>query len=338
MILVTGGTGLLGSHLLYELTRSGKKIRAVKRETSDTGMTRKIFSYYTAGPDILLNRIQWIDADLLDPGAIEDALDGIEEVYHCGAIVSFFPRDHKAMLAVNIKGTENLVNQSIDKGIRKFCFVSSVSTLGRADHPGLIDEQTHWIPSRKNSVYSVSKYGAEREVWRGMEEGLNAVIIQPSVILGPGFWKGNSGLFRLVWNGLRFYTRGVNGYVDVFDTVRSMTGVMEKELFGKRFIVSSENLTYEELFTLIARHLEKPAPSIHVPPFLSGIAWRVEAIRSFLTGSLPEVTKEMAYTASQKYFYSSEYIRETLGFEFRPVEESIRGICELFRKDVAGDR
>jgi len=338
MILVTGGTGLLGSHLLYELTRSGKKIRAIKRETSDTGMTRKIFSYYTAGPDNLLNHIQWIDADLLDPGTIEDALEGIEEVYHCGAIVSFFSKDHKAMLAVNIKGTENLVNLSIDKGIRKFCYVSSVSTLGRADHPGLIDEQTHWIPSRKNSVYSVSKYGAEREVWRGMEEGLNAVIIQPSVILGPGFWKGNSGLFRLVWNGLRFYTRGVNGYVDVFDTVRSMTGVMEKELFGQRFIVSSENLTYQELFTLIARHLGKPAPSIHVPPFLSGIAWRVEAIRSFLTGSLPEVTKEMAYTASQKYFYSSECIRKTLGFEFKPVEESIRGICELFRKEVTGDR
>ena len=337
MILVTGGTGLLGSHLLYELARSGQKVRAIQRDTSDTARVRKIFSYYTDTPDDLFSRIEWIHADLLDFGAIEDALGGIGEIYHSGGVVSFFPRDHKTMREVNINGTANLVNMAMDRGVRKFCYVSSVATLGRADHDGLTDEETHWKTSRKNSVYSVSKYGAEREIWRGMEEGLNAVIVQPSVILGPGYWNGNSGLFRLVRNGLKYYTHGVNGYVDVFDVVRSMMGVMEKNLSGQRFIVSSENLSYQQLFILIARHLGKPAPSVNVPPFLGKIAWRAEAVRSFLTGSQTELTKEMALTASQKYYYSNEKIRKALGFEFMPVEESIRKICGIYQKDVIVD-
>ncbi|MCX6267482.1 MAG: NAD-dependent epimerase/dehydratase family protein, partial [Bacteroidetes bacterium] len=312
MILVTGGTGLLGSHLLLDLVKSGMPVRAIRRITSNTEMVRKVFSYYTPDPDELAGKIEWVDADLMDFGAIEDAMKGVTEIYHAGAVVSFYPKDHKKMLKVNIEGTANLVNQAIESKISKFCYVSSVATLGRAENSDVSTEQTYWVPSKKNSVYSISKYGAEREIWRGMEEGLNAVIINPSVILGPGFWQDNSGLFRLVWEGLKYYTQGVNGYVDARDISKAMIGLMNGNHFGQRFICSAANLSYHDFFCLIAKHLEKPAPSVNVPPAMTSVAWRMEAVRAFLTGSKPEITREMAVTTSQVYTYSSEKLCNTL--------------------------
>ena len=334
MILVTGGTGLLGSHLLYELVSSGKSVRAIRRRPGREEMVRKVFGYYPGDADELISRIEWFDADLLDFGAMEDALDGVKEVFHAGAVVSFYPKDHPAMLKVNIEGTANLVNLSLAKGVEKFCYVSSVATLGRAENNGLTDEETWWVPSKKNSVYSKSKYGAEREVWRGMEEGLHAVIVNPSVIVGPGYWEENSGLFRLVHQGLKYYTKGINGYVDARDVARAMRLLMENNCFGERFIVSAANLSYQEFFNLIAKHMDKPAPSVNVPNILTRIAWRIEAVRSAVTGSKPEVTREMAVTTTQVYTYSNDKIRNRLPFEFRDIEDSIRETCRHFLADV----
>ncbi len=334
MILVTGGTGLLGSHLLLDLMKLNKPVRAIYRNPAKKEMVRKVFSYYVDTPNDLYDKIEWIEADLLDFGAMEDAMHGVSEIYHAGAIVSFYPTDHRNMMKVNVNGTANLVNFALEKGVQKFCYVSSIATLGRAENDGESDEETHWVDSRKNSVYSQSKYAAEREIWRGIAEGLQAVIVNPSVILGPGFWQDNSGLFRLVYQGLKYYTRGVNGYVDVRDVSRAMLELMDQQVFGERFIVSTENLSYQQVFTLMAKYLEKPAPSMHIPPALSQIAWRIEAIRSFLTGSKPEVTREMATTASQIYTYNNKKIRERLGFGFIPAEESIKMICGFFLKDI----
>ena len=337
MILVTGGTGLVGSHLLFDLVSAGKPVRAIKRKTSNTGMVKKVFSYYSDKADDLFGKIEWVDADIMDFVAMGDVLEGINDVYHAGGVVSFYPKDHKAMLKVNIEGTANLVNLCLAGNIRKFCYVSSVATLGRAVNEGVSDETTYWQPSKKNSVYGQSKYGAEREIWRGIEEGLNACIVNPSVILGPGFWGGgNSGLFSLVWKGLKYYTRGINGFVDVRDVARAMVLLMDSDISGERFILSSENCSYQQIFEFMARYLGKPAPSINVPPALTGIAWRVEAVRSFIMRTLPEVTKEMATTTTQVYAYSNEKIRKALGFEFKPVEQSIREISEFFLKDHSG--
>jgi len=330
MILVTGGTGLLGSHLLLDLLRSGKKVRATRRAGSNIAQVRKIFSYYIPEADELADRIEWAEADLLEPGDLEKALDGVTEIYHAGALVSFHPADHRRMLKTNIEGTANLVNLAIAGGVSKFCYVSSVATLGRAENRKISDEETYWAPSRKNSVYSVSKYGGEREVWRSMEEGLNAVIVNPSVILGPGFWKDNSGLFRLVHGGLRYYTNGVNGYTDVRDVSRALMGLMDGGHFGQRFICSAGNLSYRELFTMMAKHLGRPGPSIGVSPFMAAVAWRTEKLRGLLTGSRPVITREIATTASQVYEYSSNKLIGTLGFTFRPLEDSIREISALF--------
>ncbi len=334
MILVTGGSGLLGSHLLFDLVSAGRPVRAIKRKTSNTDTVKKVFSYYSDTADELFGKIQWVDADILDFQSMDDALEGIDDVYHAGAVVSFYPNDHKAMLRTNTEGTANLVNLCIDRKIRKFCYVSSVAVLGRAVNDGISDETTWWQPSNKNSVYGQSKYGAEREVWRGMEEGLNAFIVNPSVILGPGFWDGgNSGLFSLVWKGLKYYTRGINGYVDVRDVSRAMILLMESDISKERFIVSSENCSYQQLFEYMAKYLGKPAPSINVPPALTGLAWRVEAVRSFIMRSKPEVTREMATTTAQVYTYSNEKLRKALGFEFKPIEQSIKEISEIFLKD-----
>lgn len=338
MILVTGGTGLLGSHLLLELVKAGKQVKAIRRETSDTEMVRKVFSYYNAEPGDLAAKIHWVNADLLDFGAIDDAMADVTEVYHAGAVVSFYPGDHKAMLKVNINGTANLVNKAIEKKVSKFCFVSSVATLGRAQNNDVSTEETYWVPSGKNSVYAVSKYGAEREIWRGMEEGLNAVIVNPAVILGPGFWHHNSGLFRLVHEGLKYYTRGMNGYVDARDTCTAMIRLMDQNIFGERFICSAGHITYQDFFTLVARYLDKPAPSVNVSPAMTSIAWRAGAARAFLTGSTPVVTREMAITASQVYKYSSEKIFKTLGFKFRSVEDSVREICGYYLDDLKHGR
>ncbi len=333
MILVTGGTGLLGSHLLFNLLKSGRKVRAIKRVTSDTGMVLKVFSYYSDNPEELFNKIEWVNADLLDSGTMEDAVQGIDEIYHAGAVVSFYPGDHKSMLKVNIEGTAGLVNLALEQKVGKFCYVSSVATMGLAENGSASTEETYWVPSRRNSVYSISKYGAEREIWRGIEEGLNAVIVNPSFILGPGFWHDNSGLFRLVWEGLNYYTPAINVYVDVRDVTKAMMELMEGNHFGQRYICSAGGLTYLDFFTLIATYLGKPAPSVKVSPWMMSAAWRIEAVRSFLTRSKPELTREMAATTTQNYFFSNEKLCKTLDFTFRPLEDSIREFCGFFLKD-----
>ncbi len=338
MILVTGGTGLLGSHLLFDLAKNGKMIRAIRRSTSDTGMVKKIFSYYSDKPDALLKNIEWMEADLLDLPALEDSLEDVTEIYHAGAVVSFFPSDYSRMRQVNIKGTENLVNLAIDKKVSKFCHVSSVSTLGRAENDGITDEETHWQHSRKNTRYSIYKYSGEREVWRGMEEGLPAVIVNPSVIIGPGFWDDNSGLFPLVWKGLKYYTTGINGFVDVKDVTGVMIRLMNNNAFGERFILSSENISYQDLFILIAKYLDKPAPRIHVPSPIAHLAWRIEKARTYISRSHPEITRDIALTTTQKYFYSNEKIRKRIGYEFRSVEDAVKDTCSLFLRDITAER
>lgn len=248
-------------------------------------------------------------------------------------MVSYQSVDKPLMIKVNTDCTANLVNLSIERKVGKFLHVSSVSTLGRGDY-GHTNELTYWKDSAKNTAYSISKYGGEREVCRGMEAGLNAIIINPSFILGPGFWGRNSGLFPLVYKGLKFYPGGINGYVDVRDVVKTMILLMERNLFNDRFIINSENISYQQLFMWIAAYLRKPAPNIYVSPAISRVVWRIEALRSFITQSKSKITKEIAFTTSQKYFYSNDKIRKAIGYKFMPVEESIKEICDFFLNDT----
>jgi len=253
MVFVTGGTGLIGSHLLYELVSSGKKVTALRRKSGDIKQVLKIFSLYSDDPEGLFARINWVTGDILDFFGLQDLLAGATEVYHCAAVISFSKRDRGKMITNNVGGTANIVNACIQNGVPKLCHVSSVSALGKAQKDSLTDELTNWVPSKKVSGYSESKFFSEMEIWRGIEEGLDAVIVNPSVVLGPGKWSsGSAQFFKAVWDGLKFYTGGATGFVDVNDVVRAMITLMEDTNFkrckNQRYILNSENVSYRELF------------------------------------------------------------------------------------------
>ncbi|GAB1418794.1 NAD-dependent epimerase/dehydratase family protein [Bacteroidales bacterium] len=334
MILITGATGLVGSHLMVELSNIGRPIRAIKRKHSDMSLVEKVFWLYANDPQTQLAGIQWMEGDLTDIAALDELLDGVEQVFHCAAVVSFHPSQIHQMMLTNVKGTANLVNALLHKGNIPLCHVSSIAALGRSETQEEITEGHLWKNSDNNSMYSVSKYAGEREVWRGIAEGLKAMMVNPSVILGPGNWKsGSSELFTLVSKGLKFYTNGSTGYVDVRDVAKSMMLVMEKQLFGERFIVSAGNLTYRQLFSQIALCLGKKPPTVNVSPWMAETAWRVMTVKGFITRSRPAITRETARTSLASKSYSSEKLIKATGIEFIPIEKSITDICRIFIAD-----
>lgn len=326
---------MLGAHLLFELTSKGHKVTALFREGSDLDQVKKIFSYYTADVESHYSHITWVEADLMDIFRLAEAMEGVEQVYHCAAVVSFDPKDADKLIEVNPQITANVVNVSLEKGVKKLVHVSSVAALGRQKQGELIDEKTEWVESKQNSAYAKSKYLSELEVWRGTEEGLNAVIVNPSIILGPGKWdEGSAALFGRVAKGFKYYTNGVNAYVDARDVAKAMYLLMESDISAKRFVLVSENKTYRNIFDLIAQHLDAKPPTVHAKPWMGEIVWRLEVLRSRIFGGKPMVTKETAHTAHQMNYYDNSKVREKLGFEFRPVEETIADFASFYKRDV----
>lgn len=331
MVLVTGGTGFLGSHLIYYLLEKGYSVRAIKREESSFEILNKVFKFYGKTPENFEQKIDWVIADISDYYSLEDCLSGIDHIYHAAAMVSFQPGDNKRMQKINMQGTANLVNLAVEKNISKFCHVSSIAAIGRAESNTIIDESVVWKSSRNNSNYAISKYGAEREVWRGIEEGLNAVIVNPGIILGPGeINSGSTKLIKTVEKGLKFYTPGTNGFVDVRDVVEVMVRLMESEINAERFILTSECLNYQTLFKYIANELHKPVPALKAGRLLGEIAWRSEYLKSVFTGRKPLITKETSRTANSEYIYSSKKVQNALNFQFRPVQQTIHDSCAYY--------
>jgi nucleoside-diphosphate-sugar epimerase len=235
------------------------------------------------------------------------------------------------MMHTNVIGTANLVNAALNKNIRKLCNVSSIAAIGRGENQKPIDENTLWKTSRRNSNYAVSKYGAEREVWRGIEEGLPAVIINPSVILGPGETNSGTGkMISVVLKGLKFYSEGCNGFVDVRDVVDIMSRLTESDISGERFIVSAENLTYKEIFSMIATETGKKPPQFKANRLMGQLAWRLSYLQGKLTGTKPLITRETAITAGNTYLYSNRKITETLNYRFMPVGNAIKDACSFY--------
>lgn len=332
MIFVTGGTGLLGAYLLLDLTRKGNKVRALRREDSSLRVVENIFRYNDNRAEELLKQIEWVNGDICDIYSLEDALEGIEFVYHCAAMVSFNPKDRDKMMRVNIEGTANVVNASLLKGVKKLCHVSSIAALGRAEQEKVVTEETTWKSSKQNSNYAISKYGGEREVWRGTEEGLNAVIVNPSIIIGMGDpSKGSSKLIATVDGFSLFYSNGINGFVDVRDVVRAMILLMESPIINERFIVNGDNYSYRRLFELIALNLNKPKPRFALPNLLLATWWRIEKLRGLITGSTPIITKETARTSRHQYHYSGEKLKQKTGFNYTSPEETVAEACRIYK-------
>ena len=339
MILVTGGTGLVGAHLLLKLLEKGEKVVVLKRSSSNISNTLKIFNYYSSNAQELFAKIKWLDADLFDVTDLEAAFKGVEEVYHCAALVSYLPQDAKKILVGNSTITANLINASLAGEVKKFCMVSSVASLGKEKDAPFVNETHIWKNDPNNSNYAISKYVSEMEVWRGHEEGLNITIVNPSLILGPGNWtQSSSTLFDSAYKGMPFYTSGAGGFVDVRDVVKAMILLMENNKFGERYILNSENVTFKKFFTDAALAMKKKPPHIATKPWMTQLIWRTEWVRNKLFKTKPIITKETAYAANRVIKYSNQKIKDAIGIEFIPVAKSIETFSRFYLNDVEAEQ
>jgi dihydroflavonol-4-reductase len=324
-ILITGATGFVGSYLTRYLVQQGyTNIIALRRPTSRMDLVAPV-----------ADKVQWAEGDILDVPFLDEILrGGIDYIYHCAAVVSFDPRNREEMYAINGTGTANIVNAALEYGIEKLVHVSSIAAIGRNERVPNVSEQTKWQRSPLNTHYAISKYQAEQEVWRGIAEGLTAAIVNPSVILGAQFWSEGTGkLFEQVWCGLRFYTEGGTGYVDVRDVVRFMVLLMESPIQSERFILSAEDKMYKKAFEEIAQVLEKKPATIAVTPFLRALAWRVEWLKSRFTGKSPLITKETARISAKVFYFNNQKSLNTFPtFKYNPISTTIQETGDLFKK------
>jgi dihydroflavonol-4-reductase len=323
MVAVTGANGLLGSFIIRELLARRIPFVALKRRNSDTSLLADV----EAG-------ITWRDCDVLNAVEVEAALEGVTRVVHSAAIVSFNPRRATYVLDTNVQGTRNLLHECHAKGITRFIHISSVGALGRQKGQRIIDESNQWIDTPTNSVYAQSKYLAELEVFRAQEEGLNTVILNPSVILGPGDWHRSSAqLFRYVWNENRFYTNAFLNYVDVRDVAEITYRLLDDvSVSGKRFIVNAGKISFENFFALVATRFGKKPPSMKLNPTLLQIAARVEVLRTWFTGREPLLTRETARLAGTEFYYNNSRIKKALSFEFQPIDATLDWCCPEYLK------
>lgn len=333
MILVTGGTGLVGAHLLYFLVKAGHKVRAILRKESDIASVKHVFSYFDDHPDELFESIEWMEANLLDLPALTKAFKNITVVYHAAAYVSFNPSHFHKLKKANIEGTANIVNLCLHNNVSKLCHFSSVATLSKGVGTKAITEDSHWNPDEDSSVYALTKYGAEMEVWRGTQEGLDAVILNPGLILGSGFWQSGTGaFFTKINNGFSFYTTGINTFVDVVDVVKIAMQLTESTVKNERFIICSENDSFENVFRNIALALQQKPPSIQLK--LWQLRWVYVADRWMsVFGRKQSLFKSTIKAAASQRKYANQKVCETLLYRFTPLSETIQRVAADFKKD-----
>lgn len=322
MVLVTGGAGLLGKELIRQLLAQGMRVRAIYNKT--------------ALPDLHDDNLEKMQCNILDVVALEEAMKGVEKIYHCAAIVTFNPKRKKELFKINIEGTANVVNAALDAGVKKMVHVSSVAALGRIRENEPVNETMNWSEETSNSRYGQSKYLAELEVWRGIGEGLNAVMVNPVLILGAGDWNdGSSRIFKSVYEEFPWYTDGITGFVDVRDVAEAMMQLMESDINAERFIISAEDRSFADVFNLIAKAFGKKPPHKKVTPSMAKIVRRLEAIKSRFTGKEPLVTKETAATAMAKVHFDNSKLKKYLpAFSYRTIEESITDTCSLIQQKL----
>ena len=312
-VFLTGASGFLGSYLLRALLDKGYQVRALKRKNSPLYLIQDI-----------ADKVEWVEGDITNFPSVEEAMEGIETVYHAAALVSFNSKDKADMLKVNFQGTENIVNIALEKGIQKLLYVSSIAALGRKENMQLVNEEAQWENNKYNSDYAISKFKGECEVWRGVQEGLPAIIVNPSMIMGAGFWhSGTAKMFRQIDKGLMFYPKGGNGFVDVRDVASASIALMESKIEGERYILNAENLTFKNLFDQIAAALNKKPAFLKANDLLIDFMWRLDAFKSTLLGISPVLTKELAKNMQLCFEYDNGKIKKDLGFQFRPMNQTI---------------
>ena len=314
-IFVTGGAGLVGSALLKQLLQQNEgPVKALYRNSMPLLLT-----------DEEKKRIEWIKGDVLDASLLDEVMKDCKQVYHCAAVVSYHSSRRMQMYNINIEGTANMVNAALEHNIEKFVHVSSVAAIGRIRKGEHITETTEWSEETNNSHYGKTKYLSELEVWRGIGEGLNAVIVNPSIILGESNWEnGSVAIFKKMWDGFPWYTNGGTGFVDAKDVANAMICLMKSNISAERFLVSNEHLTFQQLFTKIANSFGKQPPQYFAKPWMGELVWRLEAIKALFSSKEPLLTKETTGTAHANTFFDNSKIKNALpGFQFTPVDETI---------------
>ena len=327
MVLVTGGTGFLGSYIIKELVEKKYSIRAIRRSTSK-------LPFYIS-PNIF-EKVQWVEGDILDTVSLEDAMEGVDMVIHSAAIISFNKEDKDAMHRVNTAGTANVVNIALEKNISRFVHVSSVAAIGRTKINSHVNEEKKWQENKNHTHYAISKYKAEMEVWRAIGEGLNAVIINPSTVLGYGDWNTSScRIFKTVYDGFPWYSTGVNGFVDIEDVAKVAAMLLENNISEQRFIVNADNWSFQQLFNTIADGFGKKHPHRRATPGLINFILQLEKMKSLFAGSKPLLTKESARVAnSHTYFQNDKLLKALPGFSFTPLQESIAKACKKYIENL----
>jgi len=322
MILVTGGSGLVGKELIHRLLERGERVTALCNKSPLGDFNSPLF--------------RQVPCSILDITGLEAAMEGIDQVYHCAALVSFNPARKKELFTINVEGTANVVNAALNSGVRKMVHVSSVAALGRIRENEAIHEGMQWTEESSNSLYGKSKHLAEMEVWRGIAEGLEAVIVNPTIILGNGDWSsGSTQIFRSVYDQFPWYAEGMTGFVDVRDVVTAMVELMNSKVDSERFILSEGNYSYREVFEKIAQAFGKKPPHRRITPLMAALVWRLEAIKSKFTGKDPLVTKETARTALTKaIFDNSKLPKFLLNFKYHAIDDTIFHTCERLQQKL----
>jgi dihydroflavonol-4-reductase len=332
MILVTGATGLVGAHLLLHLLEKKQTVRAICRNSASITKTKVLFE--KQHKLALFAQIDWVHADITNLPQLEIAFQEITQVYHCAGLISFDPADEEAMRKINIEGTANVVNLCLAHAVQKLCYVSSIATIGVSPLPTLPCDETHeWNPELPHTDYAISKYGAEMEIWRGYQEGLSIVIVNPGVILGPYFWESGSGeLFAKVAQKFPFYSSGSTGFIGITDVVQPMIQLMESTVSGERYILVSENKSYEAVLKEIGHEMNISMRWIAIRKWMIGVAWRAEALAGIIFGKKRGLSKQLAQTLFDSTQYSSAKISKELGISFNPISQVIQEIASVYPK------
>lgn len=328
MNLVIGATGILGSHVVLKLLQNNQPVIAAKQKTSDVKKVKQLFSYYSNNADELFKKIKWVELDIQDLFSIEDALDGIKTVYNCSGFVSFDKKDKKKLFKINDTGTENIVNACIYKKIDALCHVSSIATINNSDYTLPLSETVFWKTSGKESDYAVSKYNGEKQIWRGIEEGLNAVIVNPGIILSSGFRnQSSSKLFDAGFKGNKFYTTGISGYIAAEDVASVMLHLINNRVFSNRYILIENNYAYKDIFGAIQENFQKPKPIINAGKVLLKTAQIADALKCAVLKKPRQITRPIIYSALNTQTYSNAKIKSIFHEPFLPVYQVIKKIC-----------
>lgn len=322
MIAITGANGLLGSYIVRNLCKSNAPFVALKRKGSDTSLL-----------DDLKEKITWRDADITDPVSLEDAFSDVTRVIHTAAYVSFNPRKAKAIFQINTEGTRNIVNACLAKDVKRLLHVSSVSALGRQKGQTIINEENKWVESSINSFYGQSKYQAELEVFRGQEEGLSTVIVNPSVILGFSNWdKSSAQLFKYVWKERPFFINGSLNYVDVQDVADASIQLFDSAIAGERFILSGGSVPFKTFFDKTANAFQRKSPQISVNPTVAKFLAAAEGARTWFTGSEPLITRETARLVNTFFQYDNQKVKKAINFNFQSIDSTLQRCSEQYKR------